>query len=98
MCSVATSENSGIGIVVHQRTLVSACVCTLENSGIDTLHQTMQVSGQFCFAVSGILGALKSKRNVVGVGSATILPLIKRKLMQEIERLGHDAAGEQETA
>ena len=51
-----------------------------------------------CFAVSGIIGALKSERNVVGVGLATVLPLIKRKLMQEIEGLGHDAAGEQETA
>ena len=35
---------------------------------------------------------------MVGVGSATILPLIKRKLMQEMEGLGHDAAGELETA
>ena len=54
------------------------------------MHQRTLVSDYpdfLCFTVSGILGALKSERNVVGVGSATILPLLKRELMKEMEEL-----------
>ena len=46
-------------------------------------------AGSLCSAVSGLLGALTSERNVVGVTSSTILPLAKRALIRELQVLNN---------
>ena len=47
------------------------------------------MTDSICSAVSGLLGALTSERNVVGVASPTILPLVKRALLRELQLLNN---------
>ena len=47
-------------------------------------------------ALSGILGALTSERNVVGVGSAIILPLAKRAIIRELKDRREEGVNDEE--
>ena len=64
-----------------QRTLLLACCVGITVKGLMT--------DSLCSEVSGILGALTSERNVVGVASSTILPLAKRALIKELQVLNN---------
>lgn len=51
-------------------------------------HKSL-ITDSLCSAVSGLLGALTSERNVVSVASSTIPPLVKRALIRELQLLNN---------
>ena len=83
------SENSVTSkLCGSQRTLLLAsCVRVRKLACCVGITVKGLMTDSLCSAVSGLLGALTSERNVVGIASSTILPLAKRALIKELHVL-----------